>query len=366
MRVYQVMFDPDNKDEGVYALSCVENPAMQDMWVKLKEHPKQIQFEAVDDEKRLLLGAALIPNKRILRRNKQGEEFEIFFDEATIEKVAHSFIKNGFQRNSTIDHDVKLEGVSVVETWVVQDPQNDKSNAYGKEYEKGTWVSMMHVENDDAWQDAKEGKINGFSIDGLFGLKEIELKQVEMDKKNIFEAVMSAFKAQKEEEVTLAKVKLEDGKTTLEFEGETPEEGKPIFILSEDKERHPAPKGDYKTESGDVISVDESGMIAKSAEIKEEVEAKPDEKEEVKEKPEEVLAAMLSAFKADMKKDMEEMKSGYEAKLKEAEEKNKELEEKLDTKPADEKIVPMKMEEIETPTTSWERLYNTALKAIQN
>jgi len=172
--VYEAVFK-EGETQGVYALSVVENPAMEDLWIALSEQPQQIEFAKVDDEKRLLLGAALIPNKKIYR-NIDGNEFYITFSEQTIEKLAHEFFKNQANNNSSLEHEVKLEGMSVVEGWIVEDPKNDKSNAYGKEYEKGTWVTMMKVDNNEVWEKVKSGDIKGFSIDAVLGLTKLNLK----------------------------------------------------------------------------------------------------------------------------------------------------------------------------------------------
>lgn len=201
MKVYEAVFD-EGKSEGVYALSVVENPAMEDMWIALSEHPQKVELATVDEEKRLLLGAALIPNKRIYR-NIDGNEFYITFSENTIEKLAHTFFKNQHNNNSSLEHEVKLNGMSVVEGWIVQDPSNDKSNAYGKTYEKGTWVTMMKVDNDDVWQKVKKGEVKGFSIDALLSLKPLELSknlktEIEMTEevqKSIVDKVIDGVKA---------------------------------------------------------------------------------------------------------------------------------------------------------------------------
>ncbi len=204
MKVYEAIFR-EGETEGVYALSVVENPAMQDMWIALSEQPQQIELAEVDEEKRLLLGAALIPNKKIYR-NIDGNEFYITFKEETIEKLAHNFFKNQNNNNSSLEHEVKLEGMSVVEGWTVQDPNNDKSNAFGKTYEKGTWVTMMKVDNEEMWEKVKNGEIKGFSIDALLGLQEINLKSNIMNEeaKNSFlselkEDIKALFTSEKKE-----------------------------------------------------------------------------------------------------------------------------------------------------------------------
>ena len=227
MKVYEAVFD-EEKTEGVYALSVVENPAMQDMWIALNEHPQKIEFSTVDEEKRLLLGAALIPNKKIYR-NIDGNEFYITFSEQTIEKLAHSFFKNQNNNNSSLEHETKLSGMSVVEGWIVDDPQKDKSNAYGKTYEKGTWVTMMKVDNDDVWNKVKQGEVKGFSIDALLSLKPLQMStniktEIEMTEdvqKSIVDKVIDGVKAlfseNKVEEV-------ETVETEVETEVETAEE----------------------------------------------------------------------------------------------------------------------------------------------
>lgn len=190
LKVYQAVFK--NSDvQGMYALSLVENPAMEDEWIMLKEHPKEITFAAVDEEKRLLLGAVLIPNKKIFR-NIKGHEFFITFTADTIEKIGHDFMTKGNQNNSSLEHKIKLKGMSVVESWVVKDPLKDKSAVYGKSYEKGTLVQMMKVDNDEIWKKAKNGEIKGFSIDALLGLKEIKLNT---DKIMTNEDFFNGFKA---------------------------------------------------------------------------------------------------------------------------------------------------------------------------
>ena len=197
MKVYEAVFK-EGETEGVYALSVVENPAMEDFWITLSEQPEVVELAQVDEEKRLLLGAALIPNKKIYR-NIDGNEFYITFSDKTIETLSHEFLKKQNNNNSSLEHEVSLNGMSVVESWIVEDPNKDKSNSFGKTYEKGTWVAMMKVDNDEMWQKVKEGEIKGFSIDALLGLQEINLKSnIKMnteDLKSFKDSLVSDIKA---------------------------------------------------------------------------------------------------------------------------------------------------------------------------
>ncbi len=225
MKVYEAVFK-EGETEGVYALSVVENPAMEDHWIALSEQPEIIELAEVDGEKRLLLGAALIPNKKVYR-NIDGNEFYLTFSEATIEKLSHEFLKRQHNNNSSLEHEVSLNGMSVVESWIVDDPLKDKSAAYGKQYEKGTWVAMMKVDNDEIWKDVQEGKVKGFSIDALLGLQEINLKSsIIMNddakkslKDEILDGIKALFNAQNEEvekEVENIEVQPEEVKEEVE------------------------------------------------------------------------------------------------------------------------------------------------------
>lgn len=182
MKVYEAIYS-DVERQGVYGISLVENPAMEDEWIALSEQEIELQFEAIDKNKKLLLGAVLIPNKKIYR-NIGGNEFYITFTEDTIGNLAHDFIKKGFQNNSSAEHETKLSDVSFVESWQVENPEIDKSALYGKKYEKGTWVTMAKV-SDELYEKATNGTFKGFSIDALLGLEELNFNKIEMNKQDL-------------------------------------------------------------------------------------------------------------------------------------------------------------------------------------
>ena len=200
--VYEAIFRDDD-DTGAYAISLVSDPAMQDFWVTLSKEEQQtikkevIEFSAVDDKKNLLLGAVLIPDKKIYR-NQGGKEFYMQFTKDTIGKIAHDFIKKGNQNNSTLEHEVKSIDVSFVETWQVADSKVDKSALYGKEYPVGSWVTMAKV-SDKIYKEAQDGTFNGFSIEALFGLEKVnlktEIKMTDENHKNIVTDVIDGVKA---------------------------------------------------------------------------------------------------------------------------------------------------------------------------
>jgi len=168
-RIIELIIDEENEFSGIEAISVVENPAIEEDFIALKEH-KEVKLAEVDKEKRILMGAALIPNKKIYR-NSGEEEYYIFFAEETVRKASELFLMKGNQNNSTLEHDVELEGMSVVESWIIEDETKDKSRKYNFDLPIGTWMVSVKVNNDDIWNQVKAGEIKGFSIEGYFADK---------------------------------------------------------------------------------------------------------------------------------------------------------------------------------------------------
>lgn len=165
-KVYELFIEDDNEFSGVEAISIVEEPAIEEDFVALKAH--KIEMAEVDTDKRILMGPALIPDRKIYRRSDE-EEYYIFFSKDTVRKASELFLARGNQNNSTLEHQYNLSGLSVVESWIVEDPQNDKSNLYKLNVPEGTWMVSVKVNNEEVWQEfVKTGKVKGFSIEGYF------------------------------------------------------------------------------------------------------------------------------------------------------------------------------------------------------
>ena len=169
MQIIELVLDEEKEDAGIDCISIVENPAIESNFVALKKQ-ESIQLAEVDKEKRLLMGALLIPNKPIYRNGPDGEEYYIFFSKETIAKASQMYLQNGNQSNSNIEHGEKdLEGLTLVETWLVADEKMDKSRVYGIDVPIGTWMGAVKVNNEEVWNDyVKTGKVKAFSIEGYF------------------------------------------------------------------------------------------------------------------------------------------------------------------------------------------------------
>jgi hypothetical protein len=170
MKIIELIIDEKDSLSGIDAVSVVKSPAIEENFIHLSKH--EIELKEVDTEKRILMGAALVPDKQIYRVNeKTKEEYYIYFSADTVRKASELFLMNSNQNNATYEHDKKLKGMSVVESWIIEDEKQDKSAKYGFSLPKGTWMISMKVNNDEVWKDVKEGKVKGFSIEGYFADK---------------------------------------------------------------------------------------------------------------------------------------------------------------------------------------------------
>ena len=166
MDIIELILSEDDLDNGVEAISVVEQPAIEADFVALKS--QEFKFAEADKEKKILIGPLLIPNKPIYRKDGDSEYY-IYFSRETVLKASHMFLKNGNQGKSTLEHDQELQGLTLVESWIVEDLTKDKSALYNLSVPVGTWMASVKVDNDEIWKDyVKTGKVKGFSLEGHF------------------------------------------------------------------------------------------------------------------------------------------------------------------------------------------------------
>ena len=146
-------------------------------WAKSKinqaEKMSKQYFQIDSEEKRIVLGPAMIPDQKIFRKDAMGNPYYVFFSPETIRMIAEKYMKNQYTRNNDLMHDGKaVRDVYVIESWIKED-ENDKSVKYGYgDLPIGTWMIAMKIEKtpmgDKVWSQVKEGKLNGFSVSGFF------------------------------------------------------------------------------------------------------------------------------------------------------------------------------------------------------
>ena len=169
MKIVELILDEDQEESGIEAISIVESPAIESDFVALKN--EEVKLAEISKEKRILLGALLIPNKPIYRNGSEGDYY-IFFSKDTISKASQMYLRNGYQNNSTLEHSKDLKGLTLVESWIVEDEVQDKSRKYGLNVPVGTWMGAVKVNNDEIWNEyVRTNKVKGFSIEGYFADK---------------------------------------------------------------------------------------------------------------------------------------------------------------------------------------------------
>jgi len=171
MKVIELVIDETMELSGIDAISIVESPAIEENWVTLKEQQREVKFAEVSAEKKIIMGALLVPDKQIYRNDESGE-YMIWFSKDTIRKCMEMFFKNGNQSNATFEHMERISGLTMVESWIVEDVEMDKSKLYDLSVPVGTWMGSIKVDNEEIWNEfIKTGVVKGFSIEGYFADK---------------------------------------------------------------------------------------------------------------------------------------------------------------------------------------------------
>ena len=294
-------------DSETYAISMVEAPAIESDFVALsKEEEVKVFLES--DERHMVYGAALIPDKDIYRNNGE-QEFYISFTKESIERMSQDFMKNYRQNEVTLDHEEMANDITITESWLVEDPYKDKANALGINVPKGTWMIGMKVNQIDVWERVKSGELKGFSVESMISLEEFSKNDNNMNietndmgfwnkMKSILTEVFTSTSLAKQEEVdveTSEATKITpNGDMECNLEEQAPTVEEPTVV-----ETNPEPQ--------------EPIVEPKVEEVKEEVKEEPKEAgNESKPNPLEELVKSLT----DEVKALKEMNEGLNDKIK--------------------------------------------------
>jgi hypothetical protein len=175
-KIQEIELTIKSADDGVFAISLVDQPAIEENFVALAA--QDVEFKVVDEERRIVVGFALVPEKRILRL-MGGKKFNIYFTKETVAQAAEDFMKKMMLKKFTTDHEEKVDGITVIESWVVEDAKHDKSNLYGLGAKGGEWVLMSKIDNNEVWDEVKAGKFKGYSIEARFdGFEQLQSKTI--------------------------------------------------------------------------------------------------------------------------------------------------------------------------------------------
>ena len=167
-KIVELVIEENNEMLAIDAISLVSAPAIEENFVYFGKEKHNLTFAKVDEEKRMLVSPALIPNKQIFRYNPQTDsEYYVYFSKDTVRQAAELYLKHNNHHKATYEHQDRVSGVLTTESWI-KEGDMDKSKMYGFDLPNGTWFVKMRIDNDDLWNKIKEGELKGLSIEGYF------------------------------------------------------------------------------------------------------------------------------------------------------------------------------------------------------
>lgn len=176
--VYELTFAEESSDEtGISLISIVDNPAIEMKGFAFSNEAEEYEFKKVED-KQMIVGPAMIPNKKILQEDDKNGLHYVMFTKETIAGLVEKFNRFGSNRKINFEHTNQMVDAFIVEDWIVEDEVYDKSRKYGFEVPVGTYMIKVKIDNPDQWQEyVKEGGAYGFSIQGQLYQKLVQMSK---------------------------------------------------------------------------------------------------------------------------------------------------------------------------------------------
>jgi hypothetical protein len=189
-RIVELIIEDDNEELTIDAISLVNSPAIEQDFVYFGKEKNNLTFAKVDEEKRMLVSPALIPNKQIFRYDPNTDsEYYVYFSPETVRKASELYLKHNNHHKATYEHQDRVSGVLTVESWV-KEGDSDKSTLYGYNLPNGTWFVKMKITNDDLWSKIKDGELKGLSIEGYFADKFEAMQQKRHSDEEVLKALL--------------------------------------------------------------------------------------------------------------------------------------------------------------------------------
>lgn len=263
--IYRAFVNDEDEITGIKDVSFVSEPAIESDFIALKNEGSELKL-SVDSSKHILTGALLIPDKLIYRLDSNNNPYFITFSKEDIEKIAYKMIKQGNAIfDTSIEHDKRIKGNQLVECWIVNDSENDKANSLGLSVPDGTLMVSYKVNDEDAWNEVKAGKVKGFSLEGYFEQQKLEKIINKYNKENMKKNKESFFSKLNKFLFDIQTVQSADktgsGEMVMIFQTY---DGKEIQVDEDGYasiDGKDAPAGDQKLYDGNIITIDDSSMF---------------------------------------------------------------------------------------------------------
>jgi len=199
-KIVELVIADDSEELAIDAISLVTSPAIETDFVYFGKEKNNLTFAKVDEEKRMLISPALIPNKQIFRHDPNtSSDYYVWFSKETVAKASFLYLKHNNHHKATYQHQDRVSGVLTVESWIIEDSKLDKSTLYGFSLPVGTWMVKMHITNEEMWQKVKSGELKGLSIEGYFTNKFEQMNNAKPSNEQILSALNELIKESKTE-----------------------------------------------------------------------------------------------------------------------------------------------------------------------
>ena len=203
-KIVELVIADDSQELAIDAISLVSSPAIEQNFVFFGKEKNNLTFAKVDEEKRMLVSPALIPNKQIFRHDPNTDsDYYVYFSKETVRKASELYLKHNNHHKATYQHQDRVSGVLTVESWI-KEGDMDKSKLYGYDLPNGTWFVKMKIENDELWNKIKEGELKGLSIEGYFTNKFEQMQKKEPTTEEVKTALKELLSKKKVEKVDLS------------------------------------------------------------------------------------------------------------------------------------------------------------------
>ena len=196
-KIIELVISDESQELTIDAISLVTSPAIEQDFVFFGKDKNNLTLAKIDEEKRMLVSPALIPNKQIFRYDPNTDSnYYVFFSKKTVADAAALYLKHNNHHKATYQHEDRVSGVLTIESWIKEGEQ-DKSKLYGFDLPDGTWFVKMKIENDEMWNKIKDGELKGLSIEGYFINKMEKMGKQQFSNEEIKEAIKELLSVQK-------------------------------------------------------------------------------------------------------------------------------------------------------------------------
>ena len=215
-KIIELVISDESEELTIDAISLVTSPAIEQDFVFFGKDKNNLTLAKIDEEKRMLVSPALIPNKQIFRYDPNTDSnYYVFFSKKTVADAAALYLKHNNHHKATYQHEDRVSGVLTIESWIKEGDQ-DKSKLYGFDLPDGTWFVKMKIENDEMWNKIKDGELKGLSIEGYFINKMEKMGKQQFSNEEIREAIKELLSVQKVELGAIDDI-LKSSKAVTEF-----------------------------------------------------------------------------------------------------------------------------------------------------